>query len=98
MFLTWWDKFKISSLLIFHKGVAWVMSFWLVAKIYWDTMMTDADHQAFYGYMPFGLGHYAPILIFAITYFIANGWPQPVLAKKIEEKKSEMLSDKLINN
>lgn len=95
MQLTWWDKFKINASLLIHKGTFWVLTVWGMVKIYWDTMMTSEDHLAFYSSMPLGLGKFVPMAIFIVSYFIANGWPQPALADKKAEKTAAAIGAKI---
>ena len=94
--LSWWDKFKINMSFVYHRAVFWVLSAWGLIHVYWDTMMTDQDHLAFYDMMPFGLGKLAPFIIFGVSYLIANGWPQPALKEKLAAKTDAVETDKLM--
>jgi len=95
MNLTTWEMFKVNASLLWHKATFWVVTIWGLGKIYWDTMMTAQDHQAFYDLLPYGLGKFVPFVLFAVSYFVANGWPQPALAEKKAEKVASAIGDKL---
>lgn len=93
--LTFWDKFKLNLSHWYQRATYIVLGLWGVGLAVWNTMMTDADHQAVYALVPYGLGKFAPFVAFAITYVAANGWPQPALQAKITAKKEEVVQAKL---
>lgn len=91
--LTWWEMFKVNTSLLLHKGVAWVVSAWSLAAILWS-LASDADKQALYDAVPFGLGRWVPLILALISYVVANGWPQPKLAEKKDEKVAAVVEKK----
>jgi len=84
------DSFKVYFSVLHRYATVWVMAIWALAKLYWETQMTEVDHQAFYDLLPYGIGKFIPITLFIVSFFVAHGWPQPALEAKIEEKKAEI--------
>lgn len=82
--LTWWENFKLNLAHWYQYATVWVLSVWGIGELYWQTMVSDTDKQAIFDAVPFGLGKLVPVVLFAISYFAAHGWPQPALAAKIE--------------
>lgn len=96
MVLSWWETFKLNLSHIWAYATAWVLGMWGLIGVYWTTMMTDADHQGIYDMMPFGLGKAGPLIVFAITYIAAHGWPQPALEAKLEIAKEKAVDKALL--
>lgn len=94
--LSWWGKFKLNLAHWYQYATVWVLSVWGLVEVYWQTMMTNEEHQAFYAAVPFGLGKMAPFIIFAISYLVAHGFPQPALEKKIDAS-AEKAVDKALS-
>lgn len=91
--LTWWETFKLNLHAWYQQATVWVLGVWGVIGIYWNTMMTEADHQSLYDMVPWGLGRFVPPALFAISYFAAHGWPQPKLEAKLETAKVEAVAN-----
>lgn len=83
--LTWWDTFKINVSLLWRHAVAWVIGMWGIGYAYWLTL-SPVEQQGYYDMAPFGLGKFAPLVLFIVSYIAAHGWPQPVLEQKLTEK------------
>jgi len=92
--LSWWEKFKLNLKHLWAYATVWVLTLWGGAYAYWVTL-SDAEHTAFYDAVPFGLGKFGPLFVFAATYIAAHGWPQPVLEEKNEASKVAAVEKKL---
>lgn len=94
--LSWWEKFKLNLSHWYAYAQAWVLGAWGIAAIYWNTMMSEPEHQALYDMVPWGLGKLVPPALFFVTYLGAHGWPQPALEEKLQVAETKAV-DKALN-
>lgn len=93
--LSWWGKTKLNLVAWYQYSTVWVLAAWGGVIVYWQTMMTETDHAAFFAAVPFGLGKFGPFIAFGVTYIAAHGWPQPKLEAKIETAKADAVDKAL---
>lgn len=90
---TWWQKFAANAAYWWHYATAWVNAIWLAVMGWWSTLGQTGQTDLVGSFL--GPKWVTLFLIGSgvVANIIAKGWPQPVLAAKVEIKQVESMAD-----